>query len=231
MSNNNSLISISIIIDNDKLYDSIHNMLVKNGFQVNRAKDINEATENINITKPDLIIVDNDLDGIPGVGACSILRTRENITNLPIILLTDNEQELNNIKNINIGIDDYIAKPLSITDFLYKIKNILRRSNITFNKLLEYQDIKIDLYSYRVIRGNKEIHLGPIEFKILQYFIENPNKILSRESIIQNVWDKNAKVGIRTVDIHINRLRTNLKYPNEHISPIKTVRSLGYRLG
>jgi two-component system phosphate regulon response regulator PhoB len=178
-----------------------------------------------------MIILDWMLPGLSGIEVCTILRTKVKTKNVPIIMLTAKGEEFDRVKGLDSGVDDYIVKPFSPNELVARIKAILRRTRPMFStKILEHKDIKMDLASYRVTRGAREVHLGPTEFRILQCLMEYPKRILSREQIMASVWGYDSKVEPRTIDVHINRLRNSLQNPGEETSIIKTVRSAGYCL-
>ena len=146
-------------------------------------------------------------------------------------MIASANEQLEEVKGLDNSFDDYLIKPFAQSDLINKVKSILGKMRPTLlSKTMEYKDLKIDLASFRVIRGNREIHLGPTEFKILQCLMDAPKKIFSREFLMTYVWGPENNVEIRTIDVHINRLRTALKNPNEDLPFIKTVRSAGYCL-
>jgi two-component system phosphate regulon response regulator PhoB len=223
--------SILIVEDEEPLRVMLTYNLERHGFQVHQAEDGNQGLKMAQELLPDMVILDWMLPGLSGIEVCTILRTKLKTKNIPIIMLTAKGEEFDRIKGLESGVDDYIVKPFSHNELIARIKNILRRTRPMFaTKTLEYQDIKLDLASYRVTRGNREIHLGPTEFRILQSLMDAPKRILSREQIMSNVWGYDSKVEPRTIDVHINRLRNALKNPGEDLPIIKTVRSAGYCL-
>jgi two-component system phosphate regulon response regulator PhoB len=150
--------------------------------------------------------------------------------NIPIIMLTAKGEEEDKIKGLNSGADDYITKPFSFPELLARVKALLRRSKPSVvADIVEFEDLKIDRMTRRVYRKKKEIHLGPKEYDLLNFFIKNPKRVYSREQILENVWSENINVENRTIDVHIRRLRQNINIIGVK-ELIRTVRSAGYSL-
>jgi two-component system phosphate regulon response regulator PhoB len=232
--NDNLAPKVLIVDDEEAIRTMLSYNLERHGFNVLQASDGDEALSIINQAdkKPDIIILDWMLPGLSGIEVCTILRTKATTRTIPIIMLTAKGEEFDKVKGLESGVDDYIVKPFSPNELVARIKAILRRTRPVFTtKILEYKDLKMDMASYRVSRGNKEIHLGPTEFRILQCLMEYPKRVLSREHIMAQVWGYDSQVEPRTIDVHINRLRTALKADNEELPFIKTIRSAGYCLG
>jgi len=181
--------------------------------------------------KPNVIVMEQNLDGLRGIEICSILRAKYVTKPLPVILIDTDSKVLDQLKGDAAAFDDYLIKPFAQNDLVSKVKSVLNKVRPTLvSKTLEYKDLKMDLASYKVSRHGREIHIGPTEFKILQCLIESPKKIFSRESLMQYVWGHTSNVEVRTIDVHINRLRTALKSSLDNAPFIKTVRSMGYCL-
>jgi two-component system phosphate regulon response regulator PhoB len=211
------------------------NILERNGFTVLTVNTGDEALKMLDnmseYKKPNIIIINYNLPGLSGIEVCTILRTKKLIKPIPIILIATENTKLDEVKGLENAFDEYLIKPFIQSELISKVKAILGRTRPTLlSKTVEYKDLKIDLASFRVMRGSRDIHLGPTEFKILQCLMESPKKIFSREYLMNYVWGQNNNVEIRTIDVHINRLRTALKNSNEDLPFIKTVRSAGYCL-
>lgn len=225
-----------LIIEPEVIFrTSISNSLERNGFIILAAATGDDALKLIDslpeYKKPNLAIIGYKLPGLSGVEVCTILRSRNTSAPLPIILIADENDKLDEIKGLANTFDDYIVKPFAQSELVNKVKALLGKVKpVLSSKIMEYRDLKIDLASYRVTKGAREIHLGPTEFKILQCLVEAPKKIFSRESLMQYVWGKSTNVEVRTIDVHINRLRSALKSSSDEIPFIKTVRSMGYCL-
>ncbi|MFN7038032.1 MAG: phosphate regulon transcriptional regulator PhoB [Alphaproteobacteria bacterium] len=222
---------VLIVDDEEPIRTMLAYSLERHGFTTKQAVNGDEALKMVKEIKPDIIILDWMLPGLSGIEVCTILRTKHETKNIPIIMLTAKGEEFDKVKGLDSGVDDYIVKPFSPNELVARIKAIFRRTRPMFTtKILEYKGLKIDLASYKVTRNGKEVHLGPTEFKILQCLMEYPKRILSREYIMSYVWGYDSQVETRTIDVHINRLRSALKDPNEDLHFIKTIRSAGYSL-
>lgn len=212
----------------------ISNCLERAGFMVHAVPTGDEALKLIDEApehrKPNMLVIEQNLEGLNGIEICSILRTKNN-KQLAIILIADEESNLIEIKNEEKVFDEYLIKPFAQNDLINNVKSLLSKTRPTLlAKTLEYKDLKIDLASYKVTKSGREIHIGPTEFKILQCLLESPKKIFSRENLVHYVWGQTAVVELRTIDVHINRLRTALKTTEESTPFIKTVRAMGYCL-
>lgn len=225
-----------LIIEPDVVFRTgMSNVLERGGFSVIVVGTGEDALKLIDTMpeykQPNIIIINYNLPGLSGIENCAILRNRKTTKFTPIILITSEHDRLDEIKNLENVFDEYLVKPFAQSDLVTKVKSILGRTKpVLLSKNIEYKDLRIDLASFRVTRGNRDVHLGPTEFKILQCLMEAPKRIFSRDYLMHYVWGKTNNVEIRTVDVHINRLRTALKNPNENLPFIKTVRSAGYCL-
>lgn len=221
---------ILLIEDDISLTELIKYNLIQENFTVHAESDGEEglfASEEIN---PDLILLDWMLPNLSGIEICRRIRRNKNTQNTPIIMLTARAEEDDRIRGLEIGADDYITKPFSPKELIARIRAVLRRIRPALSvETLTFDDIILDLTSHKVSRGNIPIHLGPTEFKILRYFMENPGRVFSREQLLDNVWGNNIYVESRTVDVHIRRLRKALNVTNSN-DVIRTVRSAGYSL-
>lgn len=222
---------VLVVEDEEAIRVMLTYNLERHGFKVEHASNGDQGINLAQELLPDLIILDWMLPGLSGIEICTILRTKAKTRNIPIIMLTAKGEEFDRIKGLDSGVDDYIVKPFSPNELVARIKAILRRTRpMLATKMLEYKDLKMDLASYRVTRNNRDIHLGPTEFRILQCLMEYPRRVLSREHIMSSVWGYDSQVEQRTIDVHINRLRSALKSPGEDLPIIKTIRSAGYCL-
>ncbi len=223
---------VLITTSDAKLMKQLSNDLTINDFFVATAASGDEAIKIASKESFDLIILDSFLSDISGIGVCTIVRTKKINKSTPIIMLADEEGDFYKIKGIEIGIDDYLIKPISSTEIILHARNIMKKIKPDFKVFsLQYKDLKIDMASYKVTRGVRDIRLGPTEFKILQCLMEFPKRTLSREYIMSHVWGKKDRIEPRTVDVHINRLRSALKTNQDDLSVIRTIRSSGYCLG
>lgn len=221
--------SVMIIEDEEALALLLKYNLEKEGFDVIWEARGNKALGEIEKNCPSVILLDWMLPEISGIDILKLIRSKPDIKNIPVIMLTAKGEEEDKIKGLSSGADDYVTKPFSIPELIARIKaNIRRTPDIMAKKELIFEDIRMDLVEKKVFRGNNYIHLGPTEFRLLRMLLEHPGKVFSRENLLKNVWGDNIYVESRTVDVHIRRLRKSL---NE-FGPdyIRTVRATGYSI-
>ena len=179
---------------------------------------------------PDLILLDWMLPETSGIEICRRLRARADTRHIPIIMLTARSEEADRIRGLSTGADDYVVKPFSLPELMARVRALLRRAAPErIAEVLSVGDIELDRAAHRVLRGKREVRLGPTEFRLLEYFMQSPGRVLSRGQILDGVWGRNAYVDERTVDVHIGRLRKALVRAKES-DPIRTVRGAGYML-
>ncbi len=223
--------SILLAIEDTTLKNMIEQDMKNQKYVVKSAANGNQAVKEASLTTPDVVILDYSLKDLTGVEVCAILRSKPSTSKTPIIMLTNNAAKLESIKGQDGGFDDYLVHPVAPNELINRVRGIMRSLNPEISsRILEFEDIRMDLDNHRVTRGDKVIHLGNIEFKILQVLLEYPKEVLSREKIISRVWGYKKDVDKRTVDVHINRIRSMLKNNSDYIPLIKTVRSSGYCL-
>ena len=223
-------VSIHIVEDEQPIITLVKYNLEKEGYKVSFSDNGNDGIEDIKRLSPDLVLLDWMLPNFSGVEICKSLKKEKNFKNIPIIILTAKGENEDKVKGLNSGADDYITKPFSFPELLARIKALLRRSKPSLiSDIIEFEDLKVDRITRRVFRKNKEIHLGPKEYDLINFFIKNPKRVYSRDLILENIWTNNINVETRTVDVHIRRLRQtiNIKGTKELI---RTVRSAGYSL-
>ena len=221
---------VLVVEDEDALSALLQYNLDKEGYAVTVAGDGEEALVLIDEQQPDLIVLDWMLPKVSGVEVCRRLRARPETRNLPIIMLTARGEESDRIRGLDTGADDYVVKPFSMSELAARIRAVLRRIRPGLaDDRLHHGDIVVDRAAHRVRRADKEIHLGPTEFRLLDYLMQHPGRVFSREQLLDAVWGSDVYVEARTVDVHIGRLRKAL---NQYVSddPIRTVRSAGYSL-
>lgn len=221
---------ILVVEDEDALSTLLQYNLEKEGYQVSVAGDGEEALMLAEESTPDLVLVDWMLPKISGIEVCRRLRNRSETRNVPIIMLTARGEEADRIRGLDTGADDYVVKPFSMTELFARIRAVMRRirPGLAEDKVT-YGDIIIDRVAHRVRRDGTEIHLGPTEFRLLDYLIQHPGRVFSREQLLDAVWGSDVYVEVRTVDVHIGRLRKALNTSGQS-DPIRTVRSAGYSL-
>lgn len=221
---------ILVVEDEDALSTLLQYNLEKEGFKVSVAGDGEEAMMLVDEALPDIVLVDWMLPKVSGIEICRRLRGRHESRNVPIIMLTARGEEGDRVRGLDTGADDYIVKPFSMVELFARIRAVMRRirPGLADDKV-RCGDIVIDRVAHRVKRGETEIHLGPTEFRLLDYLMQHPGRVFSREQLLDAVWGSDVYVEARTVDVHIGRLRKAL---NEGGSgdPIRTVRSAGYAL-
>ena len=165
-----------------------------------------------------------------GIYVCRQIKLDKKLKNIPVLILTAKGEPDDKIKGLEVGADDYVTKPFNNKELLLRIKSLIKRSKpLLLEEIATFKDLKIDRITKKVFRDNKEIKLGPIEYKLLDFFIKSPQRVYSREQLLNNVWGENINVESRTVDVHIRRLRKAINLDNK-IDLIRTVRSSGYSL-
>lgn len=224
--------SILIVEDDEAVVAVLKYNLQKEGYLVNIARDGKEAFTQAKDLKPDVILLDWLLPVISGIDLCQMLREEASTANIPIIMLSNKDSDFDKVTGLERGADDYISKPCSPSELSARIRAILRRMRPAFSgKTLKYEDVEMDLESHKVSCNNQEVKLAPIEFQILQILMEAPNRVFSRDALIDKIWGTDVLVGARTVDVHITRLRKALlKASKTGEDVIKTIRLAGYTL-
>lgn len=221
---------ILVVEDEEALSTLLQYNLEKEGYDVTMASDGEEALMLINERLPDLIVLDWMMPKISGIEVCRRLRSRSETRNVPIVMLTARGEESDRIRGLDTGADDYVIKPFSMTELTARIRAVLRRIRPGLAEdRVNHGDIVMDRVAHRVKRGEREIHLGPTEFRLLDYLMQHPGRVFSREQLLDSVWGSDVYVEARTVDVHIGRLRKALNLTEEN-DPIRTVRSAGYSL-
>jgi len=221
---------VLVVEDEDALATLLHYNLDKEGYRVGVAGDGEEALIMANERAPDLVILDWMLPKVSGIEVCRRLRGRAETRNVPIIMLTARGEETDRIRGLDTGADDYVVKPFSMVELTARVRAVLRRIRPGLaDDRITVGDIVIDRVAHRVKRGGKEIHLGPTEFRLLDYLMQHPGRVFSREQLLDAVWGSDVYVEARTVDVHIGRLRKALNGTADG-DPIRTVRSAGYSL-
>ncbi len=222
--------NILVAEDEDSLATLLNYNLEKEGYAVAVAADGEEALMMVDEKLPDLVLLDWMLPKVSGIEVCRRLRARTETRNIPIIMLTARGEETDRIRGLDTGADDYIVKPFSMSELSARIRAVLRRLRPGLAEdRVRIGDLVIDRVAHRVKRGGKEIHLGPTEFRLLDYLMQHPGRVFSREQLLDAVWGSDVYVEARTVDVHVGRLRKALNRDTE-VDPIRTVRSAGYSL-
>ncbi len=221
---------ILIVEDEAALATMLRYNLEKEGYRVCEAGDGEEALTVVSERKPDLVVLDWMLPSLSGIEVCRQLRRKPATRELPVIMLTARGEEGDKIRGLNTGADDSMTKPFSLPELMARIRAMLRRVQpVPLKGMLQFADIAMDLAAHRVTRGDRPVHLGPTEFRLLQFFMQHPGNVFSREELLNAVWGPDIYVEPRTVDVHIRRLRKALNGENED-DIIRTVRAAGYAL-
>lgn len=220
---------VMVIEDEEAIGIMLKYNLEKEGFDVVVQSRGNKAVADVEKFHPSVILLDWMLPEMSGVEICKLIRSKPDIKDIPIIMLTAKGEEEDKIKGLSAGADDYVTKPFSILELVARVKTQLRHApEPMVDEDLVFEDIRMDLVTKKVFRGENYIHLGPTEFRLLKLFLGNPKKVFSREYLLKNVWGNNIYVESRTVDVHIRRLRRALnEYGPDYI---RTVRATGYAI-
>ncbi|MCA3513905.1 MAG: phosphate regulon transcriptional regulator PhoB [Rhodobacter sp.] len=201
------------------------------GFRVTQASNGEEALMLVEEAAPDVIVLDWMLPNVSGIEVCRRLKMRPETRGVPIIMLSARSEEVDRVRGLETGADDYMIKPYSLAELVARVRTQLRRTRPSVVGLvLSYDDIRLDSETHRVYRGDKVLKLGPTEFRLLTTFMEKPGRVWSREQLLDRVWGRDIYVDTRTVDVHIGRLRKALCAFGGN-DPLRTVRGAGYALG
>ena len=220
--------TILVLEDEKALRDMLAFSLVRAGYQVMKARDCSTAKALISESIPDLLISDWMLPGQSGIEFVKELRSDDAFKELPIIMLTAKSDEDEKILGLEVGADDYITKPFSKRELLARVKAQLRRAPTKDDSSLTIGELCVNFASHEVMLQGNEIHLGPTEYRLLEYFITHQNRVFSREQLLNRIWRNNSEVDERTVDVHIRRLRKALSVAG-YDKFIHTIRGAGYR--
>lgn len=221
---------IVIVEDEEPLALLLRYNLEAEGFEVETVGRGDEADTRLRERVPDLVVLDWMLPGLSGIELCRRLRARPETKALPVIMLTARGEESERVRGLATGADDYIVKPFSVPELIARVRALLRRTKPErVADVLTFGDIELDRGKKRVSRGGHEIELGPTEFRLLEFFMERPGRVFSREQLLNGVWGSDVYIDERTVDVHVGRLRKALNRGQE-IDPIRTVRGAGYAL-
>ena len=203
--------------------------LRKEGYDVRLAQDGDEAELELSEEIPDLILLDWMMPGASGLELARRIRKRSQTRDVPIIMLTARSEEEDVIRGLDIGADDFVTKPYSISELLARVRSILRRSKSRGADTMQVGEIEMNVEAHRVFASGVEISLGPLEFRLLQVLMERPGRVFERDQLLDKVWGRSVYVDSRTVDVHVGRLRRSLG--PEAKDQIRTVRGKGYSIG
>ncbi len=221
--------TILVVDDEQSIRDMLTLALELNGYDCLLAENASEANDLIVNKRPDLVLLDWMMPGISGIELARRLRRDSNTKSIPVIMITAKSAQSNKIDGLETGVDDYVTKPFSTMELLARIKTVLRRSQQGDHEhTLFYKGLVLDPLAHRVSANGNAINLGPTEYRLLHFFMSHPERVFSREQLLDNVWGADVYIDNRTVDVHIRRLRKALSaYRLDQL--IQTVRGAGYR--
>jgi two-component system phosphate regulon response regulator PhoB len=224
------LANVLLVEDEKSIVTLIKYNLEKEGFKVFCAETGEDALKIIKEKTLDVVILDWMLPDVSGIEVCRQIKKDKKLKNIPVLILTAKGEPDDKIKGLEVGADDYVTKPFNSKELLLRIKSLIKRSKPSLlEETATFKNLKINRITKKVFRDNIEIKLGPIEYKLIDFFIKSPQRVYSREQLLNNVWGDNINVESRTVDVHIRRLRKAINFENK-IDLIRTVRSSGYSL-
>ena len=222
--------SILVVEDDPDIRELLSFTISRAGFDLVAAETAEEALRMLDSGLPEVMVIDWMLPGMDGIDLAKYLRSDSLTSALPIIMLTARGEEIDKLKSFEAGVDDYVTKPFSPKELTARLKALLRRSGRPADGEINAAGLKLDLLSHKLYASNKEINIGPTEFKLLELFMRNPNRAFERSQLLDRVWGRGVYVEERTVDVHVLRLRKLLRLTGkDHL--IETVRGVGYRLG
>jgi DNA-binding response OmpR family regulator len=221
---------ILLVEDDHKIANAIKKGLEQESYAVDLAFDSKEGIGSALTFDYDLIILDRMLPGnIDGIDICRVIRKKKR--SVPVLMLTAKDKIADRVEGLNAGADDYLIKPFAFVELLARIKALLRRPNKTLGTVLNIEDLKLDTITFKVERGDKTITLSSTEFRLLEYLMRNPNRILTKDNIIEHVWDYDADILPNTVEVYVGYLRNKIDKPFKNKTElIQTVRGFGYKI-
>lgn len=217
-----------IVEDDSDILEMLRFNLERAGFYVEGVESAEDALIYLNGPLPDALIIDWMLPGISGTELIRRLRQDELTASLPLLMLTARGEEADKLRSFDVGVDDYLSKPFSPRELMARLKALLRRSHASAGETIEIENIQLDAISHQFSVGGQPIHLGPTEYRLLEFFLRHPGRAYSRNQLLDQVWGRGVYLEERTVDVHILRLRKLLKKHGKS-NLIQTVRGVGYR--
>ena len=222
---------VLIVEDEPAQREVLHYNLIAEGFRTTLAADGDEALLAASEDRPDLVLLDWMLPQVSGIEVCRRLKTRPEMRDVPVIMLSARSEDSDKVRGLDIGADDYMVKPYSVGELVARIRAHLRRTRpASVGQALTFDDITLDPETHRVTRAGQPVKLGPTEFRLLSTFMERPGRVWSRDALLDRVWGRDIYVDTRTVDVHVGRLRKALMAEGGD-DPLRTVRGAGYALG
>ncbi len=222
---------ILVVEDEEAQREVLVYNLESQGFRVSEAATGDEGLLLLSEDQPDVLVLDWMLPNVSGIEICRQIKTKPETRDLPVIMLSARSEEVDRVRGLETGADDYVVKPYSVSELMARIKTQLRRARPTLvGQVMAYEDIELDAETHRVSRAGEQIKLGPTEFRLLSTLIEKPGRVWSRDQLLDRVWGRDIYVDTRTVDVHVGRLRKALTALGGN-DPVRTVRGAGYSLG
>ncbi|NYF31929.1 MULTISPECIES: phosphate regulon transcriptional regulator PhoB [Sphingopyxis] len=219
-----------LIEDDEAIAELIVWHFAREGFSVRQTPDGEQALVLVEERVPDIVLLDWMIESLPGIEVCRRLRRNPKSANVPIIMLTARGEEEDRIRGLETGADDYVTKPFSPRELVARVSAVLRRLRPALaGEMLTYADIELDSVAHKVVRAGQIVAMGPTEFRLLRHFMEHPGRVFSRGQLLDSVWGQDSDIELRTVDVHIRRLRKAINLPGTS-DIIRTVRSAGYAL-
>ncbi|MBE1525649.1 two-component system phosphate regulon response regulator PhoB [Sphingopyxis sp. OAS728] len=219
-----------LIEDDEAIAELIVWHFAREGFSVRQTPDGEQALVLVEERVPDIVLLDWMIESLPGIEVCRRLRRNPKSANVPIIMLTARGEEEDRIRGLETGADDYVTKPFSPRELVARVSAVLRRLRPALaGEMLTYADIELDSVAHKVVRNSQIVAMGPTEFRLLRHFMEHPGRVFSRGQLLDSVWGQDSDIELRTVDVHIRRLRKAINLPGTS-DIIRTVRSAGYAL-
>ena len=217
-----------LVEDDPALLELLEYRFRNEGYDVRATPDGDEALILAAEEAPDLVILDWMIEGTSGIEVCRRLRRDKATAHVPIIMLTAREAEDDRIRGLDTGADDYVTKPFSPRELMARVAAVMRRIRPALaGETIEVGDIALDPVAHRVTRRGQMLQLGPTEYRLLKFFMESPGRVFSRSQLLDGVWGTGSEIELRTVDVHIRRLRIALTLPGSK-DPVRTARSAGY---
>lgn len=221
---------VLVVEDEAALATMLRYNLERQGYNVDEAGDGQEAMTRISEQQPDLVLLDWMLPVMSGIEVCRQIRRRPETRDLPVIMVTARTDDQDAVRGLNTGADDYITKPFNLDSLLARVRALLRRAGaMPAKSVLAFHDVSLDQTTHRVIRNGRTVRLGPTEYRLLEFFLQHPRRVFTREEVLDSVWGPDIHVEPRTVDVHIRRLRKAINQENE-LDLVRTVRAAGYAL-
>ena len=225
-----SAAKLLLVEDDPALAELLEFRFLKEGYDVRTTADGDEALVMAREDLPDLVILDWMIEGTSGIEVCRQLRRDRESAHVPIIMLTARENEDDRVRGLETGADDYLTKPFSPRELLARVSAVMRRIRPALaGEAIEVGDLRLDPVAHRVERRGRTLHLGPTEYRLLKFFMESPGRVFSRGQLLDGVWGTGSDIELRTVDVHIRRLRKAIEIEGAK-DPVRTVRSAGYSL-